>query len=529
MNKLRLVLAFCLSLSFIQTSWSNNMMSNWRWRNDDGNQQNATWKAGLDTAIILSNLNAPIRVRISLDYYSGVTNDSVKLYYVSNGDTVQISNDQSNEFAFSRSPYFSNGDPAVQLFSDTYTFTGGYMVDSSDSIFLQLLNGTGACSFEMEYCIKPTANFKNNLEYDIFPMSSAGIVVLSPIKLITQKVSPLLSWETPSVLLYQNDTVGGQIVYAQADNNPLLTSMFNYAIAGNMSYNPPLGTILPAGNQTITAFFTPSDTTLFDTISTTTMVTVLPDTIKVSYAQVSNKVYDGTTYDTVYNGSMGVLIGDSMAYSVQGNDTVNLVQGYGNFATDIAGSGIPVTLNGFALTGPQAGNYVILQPAGDTASILPRALVIAANPASKQEGTEDPTLSYSIIGGSLVSGDELTGSITRQPGDTIGEYGIEQGTLTAGSNYTVIFDTAVFTIDVNTVVKVANKFAPSVYPNPTRGPISVDISSGKVSITDLQGNILLETTLPSNKLIDLSGYSSGIYFMQVKTDQGIFSYKVIKQ
>src|ERR1700712_2000618 len=39
---------------------------NWRWRNNDGTEKTATWKAGQDTAIIISDYKA-MRLRISVD------------------------------------------------------------------------------------------------------------------------------------------------------------------------------------------------------------------------------------------------------------------------------------------------------------------------------------------------------------------------------------------------------------------------------------------------------------------------------
>src|SRR5262249_49629008 len=60
-------------------------------------------------------------------------------------------------------------------------------------------------------------------------------------------------------------------------------------------------------------------------------------------------------------------------------------------------------------------------------------------PESKVYGTADPVLVYQVTIGSLVSGDNISGSLTRQPGEDVGDYAIEQNTLTASDNYDLHF------------------------------------------------------------------------------------------
>jgi hypothetical protein len=54
-------------------------------------------------------------------------------------------------------------------------------------------------------------------------------------------------------------------------------------------------------------------------------------------------------------------------------------------------------------------------------------------------GAADPALTYSVTLGSLVTGDAFTGSVTRVAGEGVGTYAIQQGTLAAGSNYSLTF------------------------------------------------------------------------------------------
>jgi hypothetical protein len=74
-----------------------------------------------------------------------------------------------------------------------------------------------------------------------------------------------------------------------------------------------------------------------------------------------------------------------------------------------------------------------------TVTINPAPLTVTADPKTKVYGTSDPALTYQLTAGTLVPGDTLTGSVVRVPGENVGSYQINQGTVTAGPNYTVTY------------------------------------------------------------------------------------------
>ena len=86
-----------------------------------------------------------------------------------------------------------------------------------------------------------------------------------------------------------------------------------------------------------------------------------------------------------------------------------------------------------------SANYAAADSVPTSFTITPQAITVTANPQTKVYGTADPALTYQITSGSLVSGDSFSGSLTRVPGENVGSYAIEQGTLTAGSNYDLTF------------------------------------------------------------------------------------------
>jgi len=107
------------------------------------------------------------------------------------------------------------------------------------------------------------------------------------------------------------------------------------------------------------------------------------------------------------------------------------------------------------------GNIAAASQVSQNFDVNPRTITITADAKSKNYGTNDPTLTYSITTGSLVLGDSLTGMLTRAAGSDAGTYEIQQGSLTTVNNpkYAINFVDADLTIDRATPALVLT------YPN----------------------------------------------------------------
>ena len=81
----------------------------------------------------------------------------------------------------------------------------------------------------------------------------------------------------------------------------------------------------------------------------------------------NNKVYDATTAAT---------LSGTAAVAALGSDDVTVSGGSGSFADKNVGAAKAVTATGFALSGADAGNYVVVQPTGLAANITPATLAI---------------------------------------------------------------------------------------------------------------------------------------------------------
>ncbi|MGM0945385.1 MAG: MBG domain-containing protein [Bacteroidota bacterium] len=91
------------------------------------------------------------------------------------------------------------------------------------------------------------------------------------------------------------------------------------------------------------------------------------------------------------------------------------------------------------LTGGSDQNYAITLVDG-TLTIGKKDLTITAEDKQKIFGREDPVLTYTVDGLTAGDGESIvTGTLSRESGEEVGTYGITQGSLDAGDNYTITY------------------------------------------------------------------------------------------
>jgi hypothetical protein len=159
-----------------------------------------------------------------------------------------------------------------------------------------------------------------------------------------------------------------------------------------------------------------------------------------------NKTYDATshaefsTYDLSLSG-------------VSGSHNVSLVDVVIRFSDINVASNQTVNIASAALEGADAHEYMLslVGTPTTTADIIRRDITITADDKSKICGNADPSLTYQVTAGSLADGDEFTGELGREPGETVGSYDILQGTLAIddyndGNNYDLTFVQGTFSI-----------------------------------------------------------------------------------
>ncbi|AQS93049.1 hypothetical protein BXQ17_02705 [Polaribacter sp. BM10] len=166
-----------------------------------------------------------------------------------------------------------------------------------------------------------------------------------------------------------------------------------------------------------------------------------------------------------------------------------------------------------------------------TLNITKRPISILADNITKSLGSVDPDLTYQIINGSLINGDIFTGNMTRVPGETIGTYAIQKGSLFISNNYQENFTEGVFTI--SSTAGLDSNFIDKnivIYPNPVEDILSLKVNNNikinEFSIYNIQGKVLKNNL--KKQRINISNMPAGIYFIKINTDKGSGIKKIIK-
>lgn len=310
----------------------------------------------------------------------------------------------------------------VQLTANTGGSSGSVSFASTD-------NGTGSGSitgsnvftptyvgtYEIKLAVAEDANY-NMAETTTFLTINPRVVTVT-----AQARSKVYGTVTDPELIYtvepplvEDDFFNGSLAREAGEN------------AGD--YTIYQGTLVLGDNYTIT--YTPAN------------FTITPKPLSITGLSVTNKVYDGNTSATLVGTASlvvdGILPGDNVSLAT------NTAQAA--FTDKNVGPNKVVSVSGYSLAGHSAVNYTLAQP-DLTATITAKPItVIAETNQHKVYGADDPVLTFGVSP-ALISGDSFTGVLTRAQGENVGAYAIGMGTLSAGSNYSINYVGAEFTIN----------------------------------------------------------------------------------
>lgn len=107
----------------------------------------------------------------------------------------------------------------------------------------------------------------------------------------------------------------------------------------------------------------------------------------------------------------------------------------------------------------------------------------------------------------------------------------------SGGTYVVVVEdeagcTATETIEVNSQLSIDNwnSNAVTIYPNPTADWVTIKMDGVfTFSLVSINGKVLSTHKAVDQKNIDLSGFADGVYFIEIQSDAGTQSLKLIKQ
>jgi hypothetical protein len=257
---------------------------------------------------------------------------------------------------------------------------------------------------------------------------------------VTAKSVPVITWTTPAAVTY-----GAALSETQLNATA--------SVAGSFSYSPALGTVLGAGEHTLTATFTPTDTVNYVGTTASVALTVNKRPLTVGLQGAVTKVYDGTAAATLAAGNYQVT-------GAFGTETVTIAKTSGVYDAAGAGTGKTVTValaaGDFAAgTGTTLGNYQLPPSAtGAIGSVTKAALTARAQDKTKVQGAANPVLTIAYEG--FVNGEtkavitEPTIATTATADSAVGTYAI---TLTGGeaTNYALTKQNGTLTVTAKSV------------------------------------------------------------------------------
>lgn len=177
------ILFLLLLLNFFFSN-ANTRISSYRWRNDDGSETTATWKAAINTPIQINNLD-PIRIRIAVEEFNGSTGfiaaiDSNLLFSVDGGTNWTNVTDVNSPFSFVNTANVIHESFTTQQIStgSTASFVAGRFISAYSSLTTNMASAQNKFT-EFEFSIKPNALISSSVTY-LFKMSVNGTNLVTP-------------------------------------------------------------------------------------------------------------------------------------------------------------------------------------------------------------------------------------------------------------------------------------------------------------------------------------------------------------
>ena len=268
-------------------------------------------------------------------------------------------------------------------------------------------------------------------------------------------------------------TVSQTKVYGQSD--PVLTYTVTPALLSGDSFTGALTRVSGEniGNYTINAgTLSAGNKYLMTFVAKDFAITAKPITVTADASQT--KVYGTTNPIYTYTVAPSLVSGDSFTGTLSraaGENIGNYGIGQGSLS---AGT-----------------NYNITYVAKDFAITAKPITVTAEASQTKVYGITNPIYTYTVAP-SLVSGDSFTGTLSRAAGENIGNYGIGQGSLSAGTNYNITYVAKDFVITAKPITVTATASQSKVYG--TANPVyTYTVSPSLVSGDSFTGTLTRAT------------------------------------
>ncbi|MFT3823639.1 MAG: MBG domain-containing protein [Chitinophagaceae bacterium] len=249
--------------------------------------------------------------------------------------------------------------------------------------------------------------------------------------------------KTTNTITFTTQTAGATIskVYGSAGLDASATATSGLTVTYSSS-NTAVATVTSSGQVQIVGAGTTTITASQAGNTNYNAATDVSFTLQVTPASliITANGYSKTYNAVAYSGGNGIVYSGFV-----NNETATVLTGtlsYSGTSQGAKAAGSYVITPG----GYTSANYSISYLNG-TLTISPAALTIQANAQTKVYGTSDPTLTYTATGFAGSDNTSLmTGVLSRDAGENVGTYAINQNTLSAGGNYTISYTGNTFTI-----------------------------------------------------------------------------------
>ncbi|WP_298433262.1 putative Ig domain-containing protein, partial [Geobacter sp.] len=304
---------------------------------------------------------------------------------------------------------------------------------------------------------------------------------------VNTKQAPVITWATPTAITYGTALSATQL-NAQA------------SVPGTFTYSPAAGAILDAGSRTLTATFTPDDTTNYTTTTASVTLTVDKAAATVTLGGLS-ATYDGTAKSAT---ATTTPAGKSVTFTYNGSATVPSAAGSYTVVGTVADPNY---------TGSATGTLVIARATPTIAWATPSAVAVGTALSSTQlnaTASVPGTFVYTPAAGTVL---DTAGTVTLK----------SDFTPTDTTNY------ATATATVSLTVNAAPNQAPTMTAIPAATITAPAAFSYQVTAADPENQTLSYTlagnpsgmTISSTGLISWPTSVAGTYTITVKaTDPG---------
>ncbi|HEV2133117.1 MAG TPA: choice-of-anchor tandem repeat GloVer-containing protein [Terracidiphilus sp.] len=213
------------------------------------------------------------------------------------------------------------------------------------------------------------------------------------VNIMVGKSMPTITWSTPSPIVQ-----GTALSSAQLDASASVT--------GTFAYNPPAGTVLSAGTQTLSVTFTPADTTDYSTATASVTLTVNPAAPALTISPTSLTFAAQDTGSTSPSQTLTLTNSGTAALSIAS------IAASGDFAeTNTCGTSLAASANctvsvTFSPTtgGTRTGTLTIT----DNASGSPQTIALSGSGSAVSVSSSTTSLSISSQGGSATATIQLS-------------------------------------------------------------------------------------------------------------------------